>query len=281
MAISKFQRTKDTPATLQELIRKSSKQLWPKYLNLKDATSNLHDADEIMGRPKLNEINTVMIDDYIATVSQGIKPSTVNRKLSNLHKILKHAFEREWLDRMPKFTWQPERNERVRWLTQEEEAQLLSLLPPKVSAFCEILIHTGMRRGELLKLQPKDVDGDYARLWVTKTGKPRSVPLTDRAKELMAANLPFNMDINHIHREWLKAKEAMGLAEDKDFVLHMLRHTTATRLLDTTGNIVVVQKMLGHSKIATTLRYAHLSDEGLLDSIRLTAQKYQNAPVSA
>lgn len=277
---TRFQRNRDVPVTLQELIRKSAMTVWPKIRTQKMNVSNLYDADEAMGRPKLHEINTVMIDDFIAVISRHLEPSTVNRKLSSLHRILKHAHEREWITKMPTFTWQPENNMRVRWLTPEEETKLLAILPPKVSAFCEILIHTGMRRGELLKLQPKDVDGDYARLWVTKTGKPRSVPLTDRAKELLAQWLPFDLDINHIHREWLKAKEAMGLKDDRDFVLHTLRHTTATRLLDTTGNIVVVQKMLGHSKIATTLRYAHLADDQLLDSVRLTAKRYGKSPAT-
>jgi site-specific recombinase XerD len=66
----------------------------------------------------------------------------------------------------------------------------------------------------------------------------------------------------------------MGLADDRHFCLHMLRHTAATRVLDTTGRLEVVQKVLGHSKIATTQRYAHLSDATLLDAVRRTAEKH-------
>jgi site-specific recombinase XerD len=66
----------------------------------------------------------------------------------------------------------------------------------------------------------------------------------------------------------------MGLEDDPNFVMHTLRHTTATRMLDTTGNIAVVQRMLGHAKIATTMRYAHVSDDALLSAVRQTSMKH-------
>jgi integrase len=200
--------------------------------------------------------------------------------MAALHTLLKYAYDREWIEKLPKFSWQQEDNQRIRWLSPEEEAQLLSLLPPDLSAFCEILIHTGMRRGELLSLQPDQLDGDYARLWKTKTKTPRSVPLSPRAKELMEQWVPFDMKLSYINVEWNKARKAMGMEEDKNFVLHMLRHTTATRWLDATSNIALVQKVLGHSRLETTMRYAHTSDDQLLQGIGLVAQKYDRQQAS-
>jgi site-specific recombinase XerD len=60
----------------------------------------------------------------------------------------------------------------------------------------------------------------------------------------------------------------MDLEDDEDFVLHALRHTAATRTLAKTGNLAMVQKLLGHRKIETTLRYAHISDDDLLAAVR-------------
>lgn len=281
MGISRYQNAKETPVTFKQLIRKAAPHLWSDKAYFRTAETNLWDACDIMGDPRLNEITTEMIDDYVRVVSNDVKNSTVNRKLSSLHTILKYAYDREWIARMPKFTWLREDNEYIRWLSKEEEEQLLKLLPERISAFVEILINTGMRRGELLTMKRDQLDGDYARLWKTKTKKARSVPLTERAKELLEKHLPFSdLGVSHIRWEWDKARTAMGLMDDPHFCMHMLRHTAATRVLDTTGRLEVVQRVLGHSKIATTQRYAHLSDDTLLDAVRRTAQKHGTGAVS-
>lgn len=281
MGISRFQARKDVPVTLKELIRLAAPRIWGGKTYHRTAETNLYDACEILDNPRLTDIDTEMVSEYAQIVSEGVRPATVNRKLSCLHTLLKYAYDREWVQRMPKFEWRKEDNEYIRWLSKEEEEQLLRLLPERISAFVEILILTGMRRGELLTMKPDQVDGDYARLWKTKTKKARSVPLTDRAKELLEKHLPFNdIGISHLRWEWDKARKAMGLMDDRHFCLHMLRHTAATRVLDTTGRLEVVQRVLGHSKIATTQRYAHLSDDVLLDAVRRTAEKHGTSLVT-
>lgn len=280
--ISNARLLSETPQTLEQLLRKASNHLWgktPRYQ--RHCESTILEAQDLLGRPTLDQINTSLMDGYVAIMSKAVSPATVNRKLSVINVMLKYAYDREWIEKMPKLQWQKEDNERIRWLTPEEETKLLSLLPPDVSAFCEILIHTGMRRGELMSLTKEQVNGDYVRLWKTKTNKARSVPLSDRAKELVDQWVPFDISEKRLVLEWAKARKAMGMEDDPHFVLHMLRHTTATRMLDTTGNIAVVQKMLGHSQIATTMRYAHIADEGLLDAVRLTSKRFAEPALNA
>lgn len=252
---------------LNELINKTFNAIWGTASYWKTVDANLKEAVVILGNPDIKTIDTLVIDKYISSVSGKVKNATVNRKLSNLHTILKYSYDRGLIERLPKFTWKKEDNERIRWVTEDEQVKLLSLLPETTSAFCELLIHTGMRRGELLGLKPEDVDGAYARLWKTKTGKARSVPLSDRAKELLKKHLPFTLTTVQIQQDWTKAKKEMGLENDNNFVLHTLRHTTATRMLNSTGNIAIVQRMLGHAKITTTMRYAHVSDDQLLNAV--------------
>ena len=230
--------------------------------------SNLKRAQAFFGNPDISEINTAMVEDFVCSLKRTLKPSSVNRVTCNIHSLLKYAYDREWIFKMPKVSWQKEDNERVRWLAPEEEEKLLSLLPEQTAAFCEVLLHTGMRRGELLSLNKDNVDGDYIRLWKTKNGKARSVPMSKKAKELVNQYVPFNLSISQLNRDWNKAKKEMGLEHDTDFVLHTLRHTTATRMLERTGNIAIVQRMLGHAKIQTTMRYAHISDQQLLAAVQ-------------
>ena len=252
---------------LNDLINKTFNAIWGTATYWKTVDANLKEAVVILGNPDIKTIDTLVIDKYISSVSGKVKNATVNRKLSNLHTILKYSYDRGLIERLPKFTWKKEDNERIRWVTEDEQVKLLSLLPETTSAFCELLIHTGMRRGELLGLKPEDVDGSYARLWKTKTGKARSVPLSERAKELLKKHLPFTLTPIQIQQDWSKAKKEMGLENDDNFVLHTLRHTTATRMLNSTGNIAIVQRMLGHAKITTTMRYAHVSDDQLLNAV--------------
>lgn len=267
-------RVKDKPLTLMELLRNSEERVWKSKRHRDQCYTYVRDAATILGNPPINEITTAMIDRVTEVLLPNYRPATVNRKMAALHTLLKYAYDRELIEKMPRFSWQQEDNQRIRWLSPEEERQLLTLLPADLSAFCEILIHTGMRRGELLSMQPDQIDGDYARLWKTKTKTPRSVPLSPRAKELMEKWVPFDMKLSYINVEWNKARKAMGMEDDKNFVLHMLRHTTATRWLDATSNITLVQKVLGHSRLETTMRYAHTSDEQLLQGVRFVTQKY-------
>jgi integrase len=260
---------------LSHLVRIGEERIWKKKAHRDQCVTNVTDMVNFLGDPEIDKITTETVDLLTQIMLPNYRPATVNRKMAALHTLLKYAHDRDWISKIPKFQWQYEDNERIRWLSPEEEQQLLILLPEKVSAFCEILIHTGMRRSELLTLQRDQIDGDYARLWNTKSNRPRSVPLSPRAKELIERYVPFDLHPFYIYREWNNAKKAMGLENDKNFVLHMLRHTAATRLLDTTGNIVFVQKLLGHSKLDTTMRYAHTSDDQLRNAVGLVTSKYE------
>ena len=55
----------------------------------------------------------------------------------------------------------------------------------------------------------------------------------------------------------------MGLVDDKEFIMHALRHTCATRLVNRGIDLYVVKEFLGHSTIQVTERYAHLSPDKL------------------
>ena len=137
-----------------------------------------------------------------------------------------------------------------------------------IADLVKIAIVTGMRRGELLGLQRDHVDAGWVRLWETKNDTPRSVPIEAQAQAILDARVPFDLPLHTLRHYWNRAKEDMGLAKDPNFVFHTCRHTCATRLIEAGVNVVVVQKMLGHKRIETTLRYAHVSDDLLRDAAR-------------
>ena len=261
------------PENLMGLLRRAAPVVWKGKAAEKTMCRNVEEAAQIMGNPKLSEINTELIDQYKMVIASHLAPGTVNYKMVNLHRILKFGYEREWIQKMPKFEYMTVYNEREKVYSEEEVMKVLSFLRERgrdeAADYFEVLYLTGMRRGELLKAQPSQIDGNWLVLKAkdTKTKKSRRVPLNDRALELLKARLPFSLCANSFLNHWNEAREAMGYKDDPEFVPHVLRHTRATMALSKTRNLVVVQKLLGHATVRTTQRYAKVLDDDLMDAV--------------
>ena len=128
-------------------------------------------------------------------------------------------------------------------------------------------------------LDAKWVDFDFERrLWripTTKLGKPRHVPLSDGALSILTnmprvkecpwvfANPKTKKPFVSIFSAWDTARRKAGLA---DVRIHDLRHSFASLLINSGRSLYEVQKLLGHTQIKTTQRYAHLAPETLLEA---------------
>lgn len=261
------------PENLMGLLRRAAPVVWKGKAAEKTMCRNVEEAAQIMGNPKLSEINTSMIDEYKLAIASHLAPGTVNYKMVNLHRILKFGYEREWISKMPKFEYMPCHNEREKVYTEEEVEAVFKYLRDngrdEAADYYEILYLTGMRRGELLKAQPSQIVDNWLVLKAkdTKTKKSRRVPLNDRALELIKNRLPFTMCANSYLNHWNEAREALGYKDDPEFVPHVLRHTRATMALSKTRNLAVVQKLLGHATVRTTQRYAKVLDDDLMEAV--------------
>lgn len=204
---------------------------------------------------------------------EGNSGSTVNRKISHLNTMLTTAAERGWVV-APKLPRRKEGEHRIRWLTDNEEASLLNVCThlglDELRDLVVVAIDTGFRRGELLGLTANDYVNGLVHLHAgaTKSDKARAVPATKRVHEILSRRgnqrKVFNITVPALRHQWRLVKRAMQLEDDPQFVVHMLRHTCASRLVQRGVPLAVVQKWMGHSNIATTLRYAHLAPESLL-----------------
>ena len=72
-----------------------------------------------------------------------------------------------------------------------------------------------------------------------------------------------------VEEAWRAMRRAIGLGDDPQFVPHALRHTCASRLVQRGASLYAVQKVLGHSTIKVTEKYAHLNPQALHDTIAL------------
>ena len=166
-----------------------------------------------------------------------------------------------------------------RFLSDTELARLGAVLAeaeqsgkhPSVVAAIRLLVFTGCRRDEILKLQwaHVDLENRYLRLPDSKSGA-KLVPLGAPALELLAALpkvdgnpyvLPGEVPGKHyvaLEKAWHRLRAKAGLA---DVRLHDLRHSFASVAAGMGESLILIGSLLGHSDTATTARYAHLSSD--------------------
>ena len=228
------------------------------------------------GQQPLDEIlpNAVQqwFDEHSATA-----PGGANRTLDVLRQIMNHAIACGHLETNP--TRGVTRNPRPmlnRFLSLKEVQRLHAVLDERAGAsahqrqqadLIRLLLLTGCRIGELVRLRWEDLDGDRLRLPDSKTG-PRIVFLNGQAHAILARQphkgpfiFPSRTSASRPHPVdlplWRSARRHAGIT---DVRLHDLRHTFASHAVLQGVPLPVVSRLLGHTQTRMTLRYAHLSD---------------------
>lgn len=222
----------------------------------------------------LTDITPAMVLEAIEEwEDEGNSGSTVNRKVSHISKMLSTAVEQGWLKVAPKLPRRKPGKHRIRWMSEQEELRVLNACTTlglhDLRDFIVVAVDTGFRRSELLGLVSNDFVNGMVQLHAghTKSDKARAVPATRRVAEILTRRSEnrklFDMSFYTLRAHWLAMKSHLGMDEDTQFVVHMLRHTCASRMVQRGVNLAVVQQWMGHSNIATTLRYAHLAPDSL------------------
>lgn len=239
---------------------------------------------EHMGNLVVSAISGETVDDLIRKLEgTGIECSTQNRYLATLKTILKHF-------RLPAdfIKLRKENKGRIRVLTKDEELQVIELLLgaeqqgkkpyyTQTADLVKLLVDTGMRLSELLNLTYTDINfnSNLISIWINKGDRPRSIPMTRRSRTIMEGRQqintvkPFTITIHEAERAWQWTRAELGLERDSEFVIHALRHTCASRLVNAGVDLYVVKEWLGHSSIQITERYAHLNPSKLVQAVEV------------
>lgn len=259
--------------SLKSLFERYGDILWMPGSHKYNVTNFIGEMHDLLPDPVFSSFTEEMLDDIVGKLrKRGNGNATINRKMAALSKLLRKAQKMGDLVSLPEFKRQKEKAGRIRFLEPTEEDLIFSELKAVSQAYYRLsifLVDTGARLNEGLGLRWNDVNSKRATFWVTKSGRSRSVPLTQRAsKAIFAADRrqlgPFS-DINEqkYRAAWNAVKEQVGLGSDKDVVPHVLRHTCASRLVQGGIDIRRVQMWLGHQTLSMTMRYAHLASHDL------------------
>ena len=269
---------------------------------------DLKDFDSFLARRALDFVSVGRkdIEAYLIWCdAQGLAKSTRARRLSAIKQLYRFAFEEGWRSDNPAIQIAgPGQDKRLpKVLSEDEVDQLLDAARRsgrntsdqlRNTCLMELLYATGMRVSELVSLRVSAARGDPRLLLIMgKGGKERLVPLSDPAREALAAWLvqrdktdeaaqakdkpasiylfPSRGSAGYLtrHRFYLLIKEfALTAGVDPSKVTpHTLRHAFATHLLANGADLRAIQTMLGHADVATTEIYTHVLEARLSELV--------------
>jgi len=263
------------PTTLEELIARTAQKYWKDAKSWDTIKCNLNTLTSFFGKDrKLEDIDNDAVEMFTVHLEDEKRypPSTINRKLAVLSRVLVYAERRGWIANKPAIDRKKEEYSRVRFYSLDERNEIESAfrdldLPEYANLFL-FLCDTGLRLGEALDLRWVDCDNGRVTIWQHKGSKPGAVPTTKRVDSILAqrtlecGNLegPWADMTKHTARyAWSKVRSKLGKGDDSSFVWHTCRHTFCSRLVQAGVPLKSIQDLARHQAVETTIRYSHLA----------------------
>lgn len=233
---------------------------------------------------------------------EGVSNATINRSVTQPMRAILRRAKRTWKQAVQDIEWKdhmlPEPQEIVREASAAEEETFMAAMRGDYAPALRFALLSGCRREEIVTLRWATVDffnrqftvtgkGDrsrvipmtkaiYALLWALKDNHKDAV-FTYVSKRPLPGNVKgerYPITLEGFKTEWRRTRARAGIL---DFRFHDTRHTAATRLVRATGNLKAAQRLLGHADIATTSRYAHVTN----DDLRAGMEAAQVEPIVA
>lgn len=257
----------------------------------------------ILGNKKISDISKIDLQEFFKS-KKNYSQSTLRTIRIVLNGVLNSAVEDNLIRENPLHKVSVSANKKQqktddKAMTYEQQSLYIKALNGERFRLVYLtLLYTGLRIGECLALKWDDYDGTYLSInktvglvytyddsgnkhlknevGETKTRLCRKVPLPDFLKKEFdslprSCDLIFHSNNGNYLTQGSLFRTQTRICKKADipvFSLHSLRHTYATRLLELNKSPKIVQKLLGHTNIATTMNiYTHVFDEVKIDAI--------------
>lgn len=268
-------RTESERATVGELIDRYLREVTPKKKSARREKQRLNALKTHFGAFSLASLRATHISDYRdARLNAGLAGATVVKELASLSHLFEVA-AKDWgfpiLANPAKLVRRPQvARGRDRRLMAGEETKLFTACnnsrAPMLASVVRFAIETGMRMGEILSLEWRNVDmaQRVATLPDTKTGEARQVPLSTAAMGAISPLPRYFKDgrvfwtwkrADSLENAWRRAVKSAGII---DLRFHDLRHEAVSRLFELGLNPMEVASISGHKTLQMLKRYTHL-----------------------
>lgn len=215
---------------------------------------------------RLKDLDVYDLEGYRDLRLSEVQPATVKKELCYLKRVLKHHHH-SWFP-----TFQLPRNadkEREEVPTKEEVELMVASADDHMAAFIQVAAATAMRRTEIVGIRVQHINGNTLHIPVTKTGKPRTIPISEKTKSIIlnqagSGSRPF---AHHPHTYTHKFKKLCRSLGMNQYVVHSLRHYGCSALFDAGLNPMQVSSISGHQDLKMLKRYTHIRPTSLLDML--------------
>ncbi|MFZ5448169.1 MAG: tyrosine-type recombinase/integrase [Thermodesulfobacteriota bacterium] len=262
--------------------------LWQEYIEPKPDTKGFRTdryryqkfLQATFGAKEPKDLSQIMVHRLRINLSKALSAKTVKNVLELLERIVNFGVKKGLCPGLGfKIEFPRVNNLKTEDLSPEQLSSLLTAIDGdydiQAANFMRMALVTGMRRGELFKLQWEHLDFDKGFIHIIgpKGGKDQTIPMNQSARKILEnhprTDSPFvfpgrgGKQRTEIRRPVDRIRKAAGLPPDFR-PLHGLRHTYAS-MLASSGEVdlYTLQKLLTHKTAAMTQRYAHLRDEAL------------------
>lgn len=238
---------------------------------------------------RFNELTTKQLNAWLANLHQKkLSASSLRRMLASTRSFYRFLLKQGQVTQNPALSVNaPKLGKRLPEIVHVDRMQALLNIKPdndalsiRDHAMLELVYSSGLRLAELCSLKPQDISWSDQTVRVTGKGqKTRIVPLGAVAAEALTTWLDYR-------QAWAKPEyteifisrsgrtlsargveyrfKIFGAKHGINLYPHMLRHSFATHVLESSQDLRAVQELLGHSNISTTEIYTHLDFQHLL-----------------
>ena len=245
--------------------------------HLKDGARRLRKLElisEALGNPTANTLTPAAYLRYRG--SKKAQPKTLNNELGYLNAVyneLQRTKQIAYVNPLLEVKQIKVSERELSFLSSEQITELLTSIDkstdnPHVLLIAKICLSTGCRWGEAENLNVRQVGNGKISFTDTKSKKNRAVPISEELEIQVLAHGKGQLFTGSI-TSFRRALARTSIDLPKGQASHVLRHTFASHFMMNGGDILTLQRILGHSSLAMTMRYAHLSPGHLSEAVKL------------